>query len=76
MKAMCEEVLKEDKIQYLAVDIIKQAVFDLNADELKDRKSSKEFFKSEWFADLCTIAEIEPDRVIRKINKFEKEREQ
>lgn len=76
MKAMREEMLKEDKLQYLAVDIIKQAVFDLNADELNDRKSSKEFFKGNWFADLCTISEIEPDILIRKINKFEKEREQ
>lgn len=73
MKAMREEMLKEDKLQYLAVDIIKQAVFDLKADEEVYRKTSKEFFKSEWFRDLCTLAEIEPSKVIFKLNKNERE---
>lgn len=75
MRMVYEPMLKEDRIQYLAVDIIKQAIFDLKSDEEKDRKTAKEFFKSEWFNDLCTIAEIEPDRVTGKLKKIERERE-
>lgn len=63
------------RIQYLAVDVIKQAIFDLKSDEEKDRKTAKEFFKSEWFNDLCTIAEIEPYMVTGKLKKIEREME-
>ena len=73
MRMIYEPMLKADRLQYLAVDIIKQAIFDLKSDEEEDRKTSKEFFKSEWFKDLCTVAEIEPSKVISKLNKNERE---
>lgn len=53
----------------LAINIIKQALWDLDNNEDRNRIPAEEFFKSKWFDSVCELAEIDRDMVIELIDK-------